>query len=136
MRIAALVACAVALAIPAAAGAAKPEVVLLAATHTPKAAAAWPYAVVVTDAQGRLVPARIHLQIMLGSLPVGQVGRHAVDGLWAETLEWPQDAVGQTLVLQVDVTAGGGTQRVRYPVTTQAAGKPSPGLALARPGLF
>jgi hypothetical protein len=90
---------------------------------------------VVTDEHGRLVPARVHLQIVLGPLPVGQVGRHSADGFWAETLEWPSDAVGQTLVLQVDATAGGSTARVRYPVTTAATGTAAGDVALVRPGL-
>jgi len=96
------------------------QVTLLAPTHTPRAAAPWPYAVIVTDAQGKLIPARIHLQIMLGSMAVGQVGRHSVDGFWAETLEWPKDAVGQALTFEVEVSASGVVKKLDYDVTTKA----------------
>jgi hypothetical protein len=131
-RVAAVVVVALALAAPAA-GAAGPRVVLLAPTHVPRADAPWPYAVVVTDAAGRFLPARLHMQITLGSLPVGQVGRHAVDGLWAETLTWPKDALGQALTFEVEATAAGKTTTLRYRVANRANG-PSPASAAVASG--
>lgn len=127
-RALALCAAAVATLALAASGSAAPrfQVLLLAPTHTPVATAPWPYAVVVTSAAGRLVPAKLHLQITFGGLAVGQVGRHATPGFWAETLEWPRSAIGQRVGLEVDVAAAGGTKRLNYAITTKTGRVPTP----------
>lgn len=103
-----------------AAAASPPRVALLAAGHAPRVGAAWPYAVVVTDAAGRPLPGRLHARILLGTLPVGEVGRHSFDGIWAESLTWPAAAEGQAVTLELAVSAGGATTTLRYPVTPRA----------------
>ncbi|MDX6513978.1 MAG: hypothetical protein QOE36_3482 [Gaiellaceae bacterium] len=91
------------------------SVELTADTHTPKAGAKWSYAVRVTDGRGRPLPARVHLQILFGGAPVGQVGAHRVRGLWRETLgtprnpPWPARSRGVPLTFQAVVTANGMT---------------------------
>jgi hypothetical protein len=72
------------------------------------------------------VPARIHLQILFGGAPVGQVGRHRVaDGVWRETIgagrnqPFPARARGLRLVFEADVTAKGQTKKVDYPIVVR-----------------
>lgn len=75
----------------------------------------------MTDAAGRPLAANVHLQILFGGVPVGQVGRHRVpDGIWRETLgttgnpPFPARARGQPLVFQAVVTAKGETNKANY----------------------
>lgn len=94
---------------------------LTAQSHHPRVGKPWHYQVTVTDAAGRPVAATIHLQILFGGVPVGQIGRHHVpDGIWRETLgadgnpPFPARARGQPLVFQAVVTARGQTKKVGY----------------------
>lgn len=97
---------------------------LTADSHAPRVGRPWHYVVRVRDAAGRPVPARIHLQILFGSVPVGQVGVHRVrDGVWQETIgdspanpPFPAAARGRPLVFQAVVTAKGQTVRLNWPV--------------------
>ena len=107
--------------------AAKPKpsirVQLTADSHHPRVGKPWHYEVRVTDVAGRPVTASVHLQILFGGVPVGQVGRHRVaNGVWQETIgagknqPFPSQARGQPLVFQAAVTAKGQTVRVNYPI--------------------
>jgi hypothetical protein len=94
---------------------------LTAQSHHPHVRKRWSYEVRVTDAAGRPVPARVHLQILFGGVPVGQVGRHRVaSGVWRETLgapgnpPFPARARGQPLVFQAVVTAKGQTRKANW----------------------
>ena len=94
---------------------------LTAQSHHPRVGKPWRYEVRVTDAAGRPVPATVHLQILFGGVPVGQVGRHRVaNGVWRETIgrganpSFPARARGQPLVFQAVVTAHGRTKMVNY----------------------
>ncbi|HUK94420.1 MAG TPA: hypothetical protein VLU96_05120 [Gaiellaceae bacterium] len=94
---------------------------LIAQSHHPLVGKRWHYEVHVTDADGRPVPARIHLQFLFGGVPVGQVGRHYVrNGVWRETIgapgnpPFPARARGQPLVLQAIVTALGQTAKANW----------------------
>ena len=100
----------------AATAAAKPHlrVVLRGQDHTPRVGKPWHYVVRVTDAAGKPVRARIHLQLLFAGAPVGEIGVHVVrNGVWQETLgadanpPFPAAARGQPLVLQATVTARG-----------------------------
>jgi hypothetical protein len=82
--------------------------------HRPRVGKPWHYEVRVANAAGKPVAARIHLQFMLGPLPVGEVGVHVVKhGFWQETFgtpgnpAFPAAARGQHLVLQATATARG-----------------------------
>ena len=99
---------------------------LTADSHHPRVGKPWHYAVRVTDASGRPVPALVHLQILFGGVPVGQVGRHRVaDGVWRETIgaggnaPFPARARGQPLVFEAVVTARGQTVKADYPIVVR-----------------
>ena len=100
---------------------AKIRVRLSADTHHPRAGKPWHYEVRVTDAAGKPVPASVHLQLLFGGVPVGQVGRHRVrTGVWRETFgvpgnpPFPARARGIRLVFQAVVKALGQTKKVNY----------------------
>ena len=100
-----------------AAGAALPKlhVVLKGQDHHPVVGKTWSYSVTVTNAAGKPVASKIHLQMLLAGMSVvGEVGVHVVkNGVWKETIvahgpdAFPLTAVGQPLVLQATVTAKG-----------------------------
>jgi hypothetical protein len=94
---------------------------LLADSHHPRVDKPWHYEVRVTNAAGKRVPARIHLQILFNGAPVGQIGRHRVaNGVWRETIgaganpPFPARARGIRLVFQAVATALGQTRKVNY----------------------
>ena len=94
---------------------------LLADTHRPRVGTPWHYEVRVTDVAGKPVAATVHLQILFGGVPVGQVGRHRVaNGVWSETIgkdgnvPFPARARGVRLVFEAVVTALGQTKRAHY----------------------
>lgn len=102
---------------------AKPSihVTLTADSHRPRVGRPWHYEVRVTDAAGKPVPARVHLQLLFGGAPVGQVGRHRVEnGVWKETIgaegnaPFPAQARGVRLVFQAVVRALGQTKKANY----------------------
>jgi len=101
-------------------------VLLIADSHHPRVGRPWHYEVRVTDAAGRPVAALVHLQILFGGVPVGQVGRHRVaSGVWRETIgtgrnaPFPASARGQPLVFEAVVTARGQTVKADYPITVR-----------------
>jgi hypothetical protein len=94
---------------------------LAAQSHHPRVGKHWSYQVRVRDSAGRQVPATVHIQILFGGVPVGQVGRHRVaNGVWRETLgapgnpPFPASARGQPLVFQAVVTAKGQTKKANW----------------------
>jgi hypothetical protein len=102
------------------------RVTLTAQSHHPRVGKLWRYEVRVTDASGRPVPARVHLQILFGGSPVGQIGRHVVaNGVWRETLgapgnpPFPARARGVPLVFQAVVTARGKTVKRNWPIVVR-----------------
>jgi hypothetical protein len=99
---------------------------LTADSHHPRVGKPWHYEVRVTDSAGKPIAARIHLQILFGGAPVGQVGRHRVaNGVWQETIgtganqPFPARARHVPLVFEAVVTAEGQTKKVDYPITVQ-----------------
>ena len=99
---------------------------LTADSHHPRAGSPWHYEVRVTDRSGKPVAARIHLQILFGGAPVGQVGRHRVaNGVWRETIgtginqPFPARARNVPLVFEAVVIADGQTKKVNYPITVR-----------------
>jgi hypothetical protein len=97
------------------------HVVLTADSHHPRVGKRWHYEVRVTDATGKPVPANIHIQILFGGAPVGQVGRHhVVSGVWQETLgipgnpPFPAQAKGIRLVFEALATSRGRTGKADY----------------------
>ena len=103
------------------AGAAPPpfKATLTASGHTVKVNAPWTYAVRVTDPKGRPVRASVHLQVLFGGMPVGQIGRHVVTGVWKETIRWPPASRGQPLVFQAVVTVKRAVRKLNYAISVQ-----------------
>jgi len=102
------------------------RVTLTAQDHHPRVGKPWSYSVVVKNASGKPVAAKIHLQILFGGFPVGQIGVHRVkDGVWRETFgtgknpPFPASARGQALVFQAVVTAVGQTVKKNWPITVR-----------------
>jgi len=95
--------------------------------HHPRVGKRWHYEVRVTNAAGKPVAARIHLQFVLGPLPVGEVGMHVVRrGFWEETFgipgnpAFPAAARGQHLVLRATATAKGyATSKAGWPLVVR-----------------
>ncbi len=99
------------------------RVQLSADSHHPRVGKPWHYEVRVTDAAGKAVAARIHLQLLFGGSPVGQIGRHRVaNGVWRETIgaganqPFPAKARNLPLVFEAVVTADGQTKKADYPI--------------------
>ena len=95
-------------------------------SHHPRVGKKWSYQVRVTDAAGKPIPFRVHLQFLFSGVPVGQVGRHRVpSGVWRETFgvpgnpAFPARARGQPLVLQAVVTALGETRKASWPINVK-----------------
>ena len=132
-RIAALLSLALAAAVLAGPGAAAPQakklhVVLTGQDHHPRVGKTWSYTVTVTNAAGKPVACKIHLQMLLAGLSVvGEVGVHNVkNGIWKETIvatgpnAFPPAARGQPLALQATVTAKGyATAKARWSIVVK-----------------
>ena len=108
------------------ASAATIRVALTAQSHHPLVGKPWWYKVKVTDAAGKPVAAKIHLQILFGGAPVGQVGVHKVkNGVWREVIgkgansPFPAAARGQPLVFQAVVTAKGVTVKRNWAIVVK-----------------
>lgn len=113
---------------PAVSAPAKLHVVLKGQDHHPVVGKTWSYSVTVTNAAGKPVASKIHLQMLLAGMSVvGEVGVHVVkNGVWKETIvahgpnAFPLTAVGQPLVLQATVTARGyATAKARWPIVVK-----------------
>jgi hypothetical protein len=107
----------------AAAAPARIRVTLTGENHHPKVNGRWSYSVRVTNTAGRPVAARIHVQILFGGVPVGQIDVHRVrNGVWKETFgvpgnpPFPPASRGQHLVLQAVVTARGQRVKRNWPI--------------------
>jgi hypothetical protein len=98
------------------------RVTLTAQSHTPRVGKPWHYVVRVTDAAGRPVRAKVHVQILFGGAPVGQIGTHIVTGVWQETIgqganqPFPAESRGYPLVFESVVTAKGVTVKRNWPI--------------------
>jgi hypothetical protein len=105
----------------------KLHVVVKGQDHQPRVNKRWHYEVHVTNAAGKPVASRIHLQLLFGSIPVGEVGVHLLKrGFFEETLgtpgnpPFPPAARGQHLVLRATATANGYAQaKGSWPITVR-----------------
>lgn len=115
MRRVALVLALFLLTAPSALAAGRLHVVLKGQDHHPKVGGKWRYDVWVTDAKThKPVTARVHLQFLFGTFPVGQIGVFAArNGHWGETLgtpgnpPFPAASRGQHLTIQAIATKKG-----------------------------
>jgi len=102
------------------------RVTLTADSHRPLVGQPWHYEVRVTDVHGNPLAGRIHLQILFGGTPVGQIGRHRfANGIWEETIgaganaPFPERARNIPLQFEAVVTADGQTKKAVYPITVR-----------------
>lgn len=97
--------------------------VTISATHTVKVNAKWPVTIRVANGAGKALRARMTLDILLGSLPVGKVDNGKVYrfvGTWREPkgqeITWPASARGMTFNLRATVRVGGRTVKKLFSV--------------------
>jgi len=107
------------------------RVTLTAQNHHPRASASpsvqWGYCVKVRTAAGKSVASTIHLQILQGFKPVGQVGfvslrrgyDHWCASIGGETNPLLAVPRGKTLIFQAVVTAAGVTVKRNWPIVVQ-----------------
>jgi len=101
------------------AGAAAPrfKATVTGSTHRPVARSQWRFFVRVTDLRGRLIRARIELQVVFRGLsgpPLADLGTYTIFGRWTGTYRWPRAARGESLAFQAIVTARGVTRTLSY----------------------
>jgi hypothetical protein len=109
------------------AAAPKLHVVLVGQDHHPLVGKKWHYSVTVTNAAGKPVASKIHLQFLFNGFPVGQIGTHTVkNGKWQERFGtpghpgFPAAAKGQALVVEAVVTAKGYTvTKAHWPIVVK-----------------
>lgn len=77
----------------------------------------------VTDANGRPIRARIHLQVLFNGFPAGKVDNghtYTFFGTWREPrtapVIWPAASRGHALTFEAIVTARGETRKLDYAI--------------------
>jgi hypothetical protein len=133
VRIVAMLAAALVLALPAEA-AAPIKATLTTSTPTPVVDQPWRYTVTARSAAGKPLPARVKLQLLLGRTVVGcwKGGEMtqcfdvaagdwiAFRGKRTGVLRFPAQSVGVRLTFQATVKAQGALRKLRAPVTVKA----------------
>ncbi len=133
MRLLALT-CVVVLAVAASATAAGPVRATMSTSSTkPLVDTPWRYTITVRNQTGKLLPAKVRLQILDGTVVVGCWKRTAMvqcsganSGTWIRfrgrrtaTLTWPAQSAGVRVTFRATVVAAGQSLRLRAPVTPQ-----------------
>ena len=89
-------------------------------SHHPVVNKNWPITVTVTDLSGKPIAATLQMNVLLGSLQVGQIDNgkiyHFV-GRHHELITWPQASVGRKLTLQSVVKVKGKTKKLSWAVS-------------------
>ena len=89
-------------------------------SHQPKVNKNWPIRVTVTDLSGKPIAATLQMNVLLGTLQVGQIDNgkiyHFV-GSHHENITWPLQAVGNKLMLQAVVKAKGKTEKIPWAIS-------------------
>ncbi len=89
-------------------------------SHHPVVNKNWPITVIVTDLSGKRIAATLQMNVLLGSLRVGQIDNgkiyHFV-GRHHEIITWPLSAVGHQLTLQAVVKAKGKAKKLLWAVS-------------------
>ena len=89
-------------------------------SHHPVVNKNWPITVTVTDLSGKPVAATLQMNVLLGSLQVGQIDNGKVYhfvGRHHEVITWPQASVGHKLTLQSVVKVKGKTKKLSWAVS-------------------
>lgn len=86
-------------------------------SHHPVVNKNWPITVTVTDLSGKPIAATLQMNVLLGSLQVGQIDNgkiyHFV-GRHHENIVWPPASIGQPLTLQSVVTVKGEAKKLLW----------------------
>ena len=91
-----------------------------ATNHHPVVNKNWSITVTATDPGGKALAATVQLNVMLGSLQVGQVDNgkvHHFVGHYREKITWPAASVGHGLTLQAVIESGGKTRRLPWAIS-------------------
>ena len=89
-------------------------------SHHPVVNKNWPITVTVTDLSGKPVAATVQMNVLLGSLQVGQIDNGKIYhfiGRHHEIITWPQASVGHKLTLQSVVKVKGKTKKLSWDVS-------------------
>ncbi|MGA9762111.1 MAG: hypothetical protein WBQ14_06795 [Gaiellaceae bacterium] len=89
-------------------------------SHHPVVNKNWPITVIVTDLRGKRIAATLQMNVLLGSLRVGQIDNGKIYhfiGRHHENITWPLSAVGHPLTLQSVVKAKGKTKKLLWSVS-------------------
>jgi hypothetical protein len=96
------------------------KAVISAPSHHPVMNRNWPITVTVSNLSGKPIAATLQMNVLLGSVQVGQIDNgkiyHFV-GRHHENIVWPQQAVGNALTLQAVVKANGKTMKLPWAVS-------------------
>lgn len=93
---------------------------LVAPNHHPVVNKNWFITVTVTNLSGKPIAATLRMNVLLGSLRVGQVDNGKVYhfvGRYHEIITWPAAAVGHQLTLQAVVKVKGKTKTLLWPLS-------------------
>jgi len=88
--------------------------------HHPVVNKNWPITVTATDLSAKPIAATLQLNVLLGSLRVGQVDNgkvHHFVGHYRENITWPLASVGHKLTLQAVVKAKGKTRKLYWTIS-------------------
>jgi hypothetical protein len=89
-------------------------------THSPVVNKNWPITVIVTDLSGKPIAATLQMNVLLGSLRVGQIDNGKIYrfvGRHHEIITWPLGAVGHQLTLQSVVKVNGKTKKLLWAIS-------------------
>ena len=90
--------------------------------HHPVVDKNWRIKVKVTGPSGKPIAATVQMNVLLGSLRVGQIDNgkiHRFTGRYGEIITWPVAAVGNKLTLQAVVKAKGKTKTFLWPIAVR-----------------
>ena len=96
------------------------KAVISAPSHHPVMYKNWPITVTASNLSGKPIAATLQMNVLLGSVQVGQVDNgkiyHFV-GRHHENIVWPQRAVGNALTLQAVVKVKGKTMKLPWAIS-------------------
>lgn len=101
---------------------AKFHVVLIGQDHVPVATKVWHYTVRVTSPTGKPLAGTVDTEFAFGGQVVGHESppSHPLkNGVLKDFVEWPKQAIGQPLALQVVVHTSAGSQTLDWPVSVK-----------------
>jgi hypothetical protein len=98
------------------------DAVLTGQNHAPKATKPWFYTVRVTSAQGKPLTGTVETEFAFGGQVVGRESpptHQLKNGVLKDEVEFPKQAIGQPIALQVVVHTSAGSKTLDWPVHVQ-----------------